>query len=447
MDIKRNHAIVFFSILLVLIALVFVISNLYFQTSSGVVQIFPRNATESSRQVTDANNRFALDLYSNITKNPGMENRNVFFSPLSISSSMVVAYEGARGETADEIRGVFYFPKDKETLRQGYNTVLNDGGKDSQGNIFSIVNALWVEKSSPLSSEYAGMARKEYMANLTILDFNSNPEGSRQTINTWVESETKGKIHSMIPERGIDSSTSLVITNAIYFSGSWVHPFDRGSTYDSNFSVNPDQTVRVAMMRNHGPESSFGYMDTEKSNTNMTMRLIGAFTGKFTDVNPDSFQMIELPYQHVSGKNLSMLVILPMNNITLVENSLTPEKLNQSRNELVPIRIEVYMPRFIFETQSDLTNTLSRMGMRTSFSPSADFSGIDGTKGLYISKDFHNTFIDVNEEGTTAAAATSIVVTQGLEPRFIADHPFIFIIQERETGNIIFMGRVIDPNN
>jgi serpin B len=214
--------------------------------------------------------------------------------------------------------------------------------------------------------------------------------------------------------------TRLVLTNAIYFKGNWLKQFDEGNTREQDFRVNPEKTVKAQMMSIMG--DAFNYTASK------------------------DLQILELPYE---GEDLSMLVLLP-NEGTLdsLEASLTLENLAKWRNNLREQQIDIHIPKFKFETKYDMGNTLKNMGMPTPFIPDeADFSGMDGTKKLYIGFVIHQGFVEVNEKGTEAAAATAVgMVETCVSPSFYADHPFIFLIQDNESGNILFMGRVTDPS-
>lgn len=415
----------------------------------------PQTATENEKSVAEANNQFAFDLYSNISRNPEYADRNIFFSPFGISTSMAMVYEGARGDTADEIRSVFHFPHESDAMKQGYMDIFSDMPRDSQGDVLFIANGLWTEKSYPFLPDYIQNVKQYYSAKASNLDFVYNPEESRMKINGWAETNTKDKIHNLIPEGKITPWTRLVSTNAIYFSGTWEQPFDKSLTKDAVFFTEGNESVRVSMMHVNGiSHYKFNYMITEdnpryRNSIDMYMSDFRERWYQLYNATDDSFQMIELPYKCISGKETSMLIILPMGtNFTAFENSFDARTLAESKEKLQPDNVHVSMPKFTFETEYDLNDTLMAMGMQTAFdSSAADFSGMDGTTNLFLSDVLQKTYIDVNEEGTIAAAASASGVTQGIDPYFSANHPFIFIIQERETGNIIFMGRVINPNN
>jgi serpin B len=376
----------------------------------------------SAKNVTDANNRFAFDYYSLLANDPTNGESNIFFSPFSLSSAFAITCDGARGDTADEIRSVFHFPKDDAARRQEFaniSAIMNRN--DNTTHLYS-ANALWAEKTYPFLPEYISTAQQYYAANVTNLDFINNADDSRNRINTWVEERTNNKIRDFIRSGGINPSTRLVITNAIYFNGKWEKPFDEGETDEYQFSITPGKTVRVPMMQRG---DTFAYTETSR------------------------IQMIELPYKHGNGKDLSMIVILPKHETLVgVENSLNGEMLSDLEHKLNDTKMVVSLPKFKLETRYELPKALKTMGMPTAFAPGADFSGMDGTKRLFIDNVVHKAFIEVDEEGTEAAAASGVYLTMSSDysPVFRADHPFLFLIQDKETGTILFLGRVVNPN-
>ncbi len=386
-------------------------------------------ASESGKKVVQANNQFALELYSRLISDPGQAGENIFFSPWSISSALAITYEGARGMTAEEIQSVFHFPTDTATRQTGFyeiSTGLNRGGS---GYTLRTANALWAEKTYPFLPSYTSIARSSYSAHVTNLDFIGNAEPSRETINRWVADQTANKIQDLLPEGSIDKSTRLVITNAIYFKGTWDEQFEKENTIEEDFRITPSQTVRVPMMRRTDRDAKYWYAET------------------------DTLQVLGMPYAHKDGKDLSMFVLLPRDDdLNAVEISLTPGIVSELQQALVYQQVKVYFPKFRLETDYRLSDTLKKMGMPIAFTEAADFSGMDGTGGLFIDDVFHKAFVDVNEEGTEAAAATAVAMTLAYHmdyepvPVFRADHPFIFLIQDDDTGNILFMGRVVNPN-
>jgi serpin B len=398
-------------------------------TTPVETQEVPGQNAHAEKSVVEANTRFALDLYSHIRRDPGYATGNLFFSPFSISSALAITYEGARGTTADEIQSVFFFPKDDAARRQGFEQLFQDINRGNGRYVLKTANALWAEKTYPFLPDYMHTARVYYSANATNLDFRYQPEDSRLTINRWVEDQTNHRIRDLIPQGVIDALTRLVITNAVYFKGTWVKQFDQNETTEESFAVAPGHTVPVQMMVRTDKDAIFNYTETE------------------------NLQVLEMPYAKDGGKQLSMLILLPKgNDLTPMEDSLTVQRLKELRNALRSQRVRVAFPKFTMETKYRLPTILASMGMPTAFTNKADLSGMDGTQDLYIRDVIHQAFVEVNEEGTEAAAATAVVIAiKAIQdevpvPVFRADHPFIFLIQDNDTGNILFMGRVMNPN-
>ncbi len=376
---------------------------------------------EDTGSVVDANNQFALDLYSKYKSEEG----NVFFSPYSISTALAMTYEGAKGQTAEEMQSVFHFPKDDSERRLGYAGLYNELNKKDKEYKLSTTNALWAQQDYYFLDEYFEAVEEYYGGKVTNLDFIKNAEKSRIIINDWVEDKTNDKIKDLIPSGVINSMTKLVLTNAIYFKGEWAKQFDKDNTSDQDFKITSDKVVKIPMMQCAYDETEFNYAEN------------------------DELQILELPY---FGGDLSMLVLLPKDDIKTFENSITVERLTRWKKVLREQEVNVFIPRFKFETKYFMADTLKEMGMPTAFSDSADFSGMTGKQDLFISAVIHQAFVEVNEEGTEAAAATAVVMELKsiAEPEpipiFRADHPFVFMIQEKETGSILFMGRVSDPS-
>lgn len=370
--------------------------------------------------VAEANNQFALDMYRKYKDKEG----NIFFSPYSISTAVAMTYEGARGETAAQIKDVFNYPED-ETLRAGSRAIYDEINKEDKEYKLHTANALWAEQDYSFLDEYFKTVGTYYDGQVRNMDFKNQPDKSRVEINDWVEDKTEDKIKDIIPQGAINPLTRLVLTNAIYFKGSWVTQFNETLTQDKEFRT-PAGNVDVKMMERTDDEAEFNYFE-----------------------DPDT-QVIELPY---SGEELSMLIILPKESMEQVETGLDPAKITEWKEALEKQRVDLYLPRFKFETKYMLKDTLVEMGMPLAFrAGEADLSGMDGSHDLYITSAIHQAFVEVNEEGTEAAAATAIVVgitsvmpDQQQIPVFRADHPFIFLIQQKDTGNILFMGKVNDP--
>ncbi len=381
---------------------------------------------EGKTSLINANNQFALEFYSHLKdKESG---KNIFFSPYSISTALSMVYEGAREETAREIESVFHFSTDGSVRRSSTAAIYNELNKNQSDYILSTANALWAQKDYPLLDELTKVVSEYYGGQLSNLDFINEAEKSRTTINSWIEDETRGKIKDALKPGMLNALTRIILANAIYFKGSWQMAFDEGDTQKEDFHVSGSETVKADMMRLTGEE--FPYTETER------------------------LQVLEMPYK---GDNLSMLVLLPKNkDMPSLEQALDISQLQGWRNQLKKQEVDVYIPKFQFKTEYRLNEQLKEMGMPLAFTPpsgnsGADLSGFTGNRDLFISFVQHLAFIDVNEEGTEAAAATVV----GIEltsapidrtPVFRADHPFIFLIQEKKTGHILFMGKVANPN-
>ncbi|NLI56335.1 serpin family protein [bacterium] len=398
-------------------------------TAATLLFLYPYNPTqppksddtgwseEGTQEVIDANNQFALELYTELSKN-GKE--NIFYSPYSIFAALGMTYEGAKGETKDEIKSVFHFPEDS-ILRPNFAKIYNDINKNEEDYELRTGNALWVQKDYPFLEDYINIVEKYYGGKASNLDFVKETEKSRQTINSFIEEQTNGKIKDLIPKGVLDYLTRLVLTNAIYFKGTWQWEFNPKDTEEIDFKITPTDIVKVPMM----------YMKPEKA--------------KFNYADLEDLQIIELPYK---GEKISMLILLPKDNLEDIQ-PLTIEKLKEWKSQMKKETLdEIYLPKFEFDTKYFMKEILSDMGMPTAFGMDADFSGMDGTKSLYIKEVIHQAYVKVDEKGTEAAAATGVVMNfTSLMPKnvFRVDHPFIFIIQQNDTGNILFLGKVNDP--
>ena len=369
-------------------------------------------------EVVKANNQFAFDLYSELEKT---ENENIFYSPYSISAALAMTYEGAKTQTADEMKSVFHFPE-SNTLRSNFAVIYNDINKKTNAYELRTGNALWVQQDYPFLEEYMSRVEKFYGGKAANLDFVKETEQSRQTINSFIEEQTNDKIKDLIPQGFLDSMTRLVLTNAIYFKGTWEWEFDKSDTHEQDFKITPANVVKTPIMYMKNEKAKFNYADTE------------------------DLQILELPYK---GEKISMLILLPKENLDSIEPILTAEKLEEWKSKMQETKLDaIYLPKFEFDTKYILNENLKNLGMPTAFSMAADFSGMDGTDWLYISRVIHQAFVKVDEKGTESAAATAVVMrdkSMSTTKIFKADHPFIFLIQEKDTGNILFIGRVVNP--
>jgi serpin B len=370
------------------------------------------------QEVVRAGNQFAFKLYSELVKT---ETGNIFYSPYSIFSALAMTYEGARGKTAEEMKTVFSFPE-SNVLRPNFAALYNRINEASKDYELRTGNALWTQKDYPFLEDYLKIVEEYYGGKAAVLDFINKAEESRQTINTFIEEQTNHKIKDLIPPGVLDELTRLVLTNAVYFKGDWKIAFNESLTMEEDFWITSDRSIKVQMMH---------------MKPNETMR--------FNYADAGDVQIIELPYK---GEKISMLIILPKN-LEAAESSLTLEKLNEYKAKMKEEKLdEICLPKFELETKYFMRQTLSALGMPSAFSGAADFSGMTGRRDLFISEVIHQAYVKVDEEGTEAAAATAVIMELTAIPEtkvFRADHPFIFIIQENETGIVLFMGRVVNP--
>ncbi len=368
--------------------------------------------------VVKGNNEAALDLYGRLRKQEG----NLFFSPFSISTALAMTYAGARGETADQMADVLRFGLEQGRLHPAFAALVEDlqAAKEKKGYELSVANALWGQEGFEFLADFLGLVRESYGAGLNEVDFKGAAEEARKTINAWVEKQTRDKIKDLIKPGVLGALTRLVLTNAIYFKGDWASQFDPKRTADAPFTLAGGDKVNVPMM---SQKAEFGYMDG------------------------DGFQALELPYV---GEELSMVVLLPAaGGVKALEDRLTPENVAAWTKGLGKVELTVFLPKFKMTWQTELAPVLGAMGMGDAFSAArADFSGMTGRKDLFISNVIHKAFVEVNEEGTEAAAATAVVMKLTAVARplvFRADHPFLFLIRDTRSGGILFMGRVMNP--
>ncbi len=374
---------------------------------------------ESIAQVVSGNNEFAFELYSKLREKHG--NENVLFSPYSISTALAIAHEGAAGTTSEQMLGTLNLPEDGMARNSSFASIYNSLNRKGKQYELYTANALWAQKDYPFSEEYVALVKKYFGASAQNLDFINEAEKSAQAINSWAEKNTNGKIKQIV-SKDMLSGIRLVITNSVYFKGQWATQFDKSKTKEEDFETSPGNKIKVQMMSTGEGEQKYKYAETE------------------------DLQAIELPYK---GKELSMFILLPKeNDIAGLENSLTEEKFSDIKESMYETEIPVKIPRFKFDADYSLGDDLQQMGMQEAFLDSANFSVMDTLKGLKIGFVVHKAVIEVNEEGTEAAAVTAVgmMTTSVREPLiFRADHPFVFVIQDNKTGSILFIGKIIDP--
>ncbi len=399
---------------------------------------------EGERAIVEGNNNFALQLYANLKAREG----NLFFSPYSISTALAMTYAGARGQTETQMARVLRFPMEpykaldtdnqgrpfyrmerrpmsRERIAAAFGSLQKSLTAESRkGNYeLSVANALWGQKDYGFLQEFLELIKINFEGGLNEVDFIRAAESARRTINTWVGQKTKDKIKNLIPKGVLNGLTRLVLTNAIYFKGNWASQFKKDRTKDAQFTLAGGEKVDVPMMNQ---TADFNYMETE------------------------DFQGLELPYM---DNELSMIILLPkrVGSLAEFEKTLTSKNFSQWLSKLRKRKVIVSVPKFKMTSQFRLADVLKSMGMTDAFVPDvADFSGMNGKKDLFIWAVIHKAYVDVNEEGTEAAAATGVVV--GVTsvgptkiPVFRADHPFLFLIRDNRSGSILFIGRVMNP--
>ncbi|MBE9513277.1 MAG: serpin family protein [Chloroflexi bacterium] len=373
------------------------------------------------------NSTFALDLYQQLRAGDG----NLFYSPYSISLALAMTYAGASGETEEQMANALHFNLPKDRLHPAFNSLdielakRGEGvkGKDGEGFRLNIVNAIWGQKDYKFLASFLDTLAENYGAGLRILDFAKAPEESRININDWVSEQTEGKIEDLIPQGLIDQLTRLVLTNAIYFNAAWAFPFNEDATSDGTFHLLNGDEVIVPMMRQ---TESLGYAEG------------------------DNYQAIELPYD---GRELSMLILLPRaGQFEAFEGSLDAQRLDEIIGSMEYREVALTIPKFEFESDFMLGETLAAMGMPDAFLWGvADFSGMTGNRDLFIGDVIHKAFVSVDEAGTEAAAATAVIMPTAMPPgeepvEVTVDHPFLFLIHDIQTGAILFVGCVVNPS-
>jgi serpin B len=365
------------------------------------------------------NNTFAVDLYRQLSHTEG----NLFLSPYSIYTALAMTSAGARGQTEQQMMNQLHFPPRQELLQSMAQIIrsMKERGAKKEYQLNS-ANALWGAKDSPFKADFLRVAKEYYGADLTNLDFARDPEGCRQAINRWAEKETNDKIRDLITSGILSSETRLVLTNAIYFKADWVSRFDKSLTSVEDFRVLSNQTTKVHMMNG---TRHYAYLET------------------------DTFQALQMPY---AGNDLALVALLPKkDDLAGLDEKLSTELIDSTIAKLAEQDVEVKFPKFKSTSQFELVPALKSLGLTLPFGPDADFSGMSA-KPLLLTKVIHKAFVDINEEGTEAAAATAVIATRGGPPEtphppvFRADHPFIYMIRDLRTGTILFMGRLSDPS-
>jgi serpin B len=373
--------------------------------------------------VVDGNNEFAVALYGKLRSQSG----NLFFSPESVSTALAMTYAGARGDTASEMAKTLRFTLPPDQLHPAMGALLEGLNASHDGYQLRVANALWAQQDYKFRDDFLKLTESDYGAGLNQVDFRGATEVARLTINQWVEQKTENKIKDLLKPGVLSPATRLVLTDAIYFKADWQTQFHKEATTVEDFHLAPAQTIKAPLMHK---------------------------TGGYNYFNGGTFQIVEIPYK---SRDLSMIIFLPkdVDGLSAFEQSLTASNMQKWLSQLKPVsRVIVTFPKFKVTQQFELGGVLGAMGMPSAFKlGAADFSGMTGNRELFISAVIHKAFVDVDEAGTEAAAATAVAMV-GMAMRapdptppteFRADHPFVFLIRDNRSGSILFMGRVTDP--
>ncbi|KAM6185424.1 serpin B6-like [Rhynchocyon petersi] len=375
--------------------------------------------------LSEANGTFALKLFKKLGEH---NSKNQFFSPLSISSTLAMVYMGAKGNTSTQISQALSLEKcrgNSEDVHQGFQSLLTEINKADAKYLLRTANRLFGDKSCDFLSTFKDSCHKFYQAEMEELDFVNATEESRKHINTWVADKTEGKIRELLSSGALDPMSNLVLVNAIYFKGNWDNQFDKQNTKEMPFKISKNEQKPVQMM-------------FKKS------------TFKITYIGEIFTQILVLPYVK---KDLNMIIMLPDEKVELrtVEKEITYEKFMDWINPemMDEEEVQVYLPKFKLEENYDMEDVLQSLGITDAFDQGrADFSGMSSKRDLYLSKVVHKSFVEVNEEGTEAAAATAAIMMMRcarIVPEFRADHPFIFFIHDTKINSILFCGRFASP--
>uniref|UniRef100_A0A673W2U3 Leukocyte elastase inhibitor n=1 Tax=Salmo trutta TaxID=8032 RepID=A0A673W2U3_SALTR len=402
-----------------------------FKRTECISKLFTRREAEPTDQsstmasLSSSNTAFALELYRTLGQtNTG----NVFISPFSISSALAMVYLGAKGDTAAQMAKVLSFNLTKD-VHTDFQTLNGDINSPSASYILKLANRLYGEKTCNFLTEFLESTHKFYHADMKAVDFLGAAEETRGQINGWVEQQTANKIKDLLKPGTVSVMTRLALVNAIYFKGNWLNRFDQKDTKEMPFKLNQNESKPVQMMHQM-KKFPFNYV-------------------------PDyNLQIVELPY--VDGE-LSMFVLLPeeatdgSDPLVKLERELTMEKLDEwtSRDNMdTGTEVIVHLPKFKLEEDYELNEPLTQLGMKDVFEGGrADLSGMNGEGGLFLSTVAHKAFVEVNEEGTEAAAATAGIISFCMirEEHFTADHPFLFFIRHNKSKSILFLGRFSSP--
>jgi serpin B len=395
--------------------------TIMFLALTAPISVLATEAQPDVGSLVRDNTEFALDLYGKLAAKDG----NLVFSPYSISVALGMTYAGARGTTEKEMAAALHFSLSQSELHPAFEKLTRQM-KDSErdGIRLSVANAIWPQKGAPLLNDYLSLVKQHYGVQITALDYCNARDSACETINSWVKDKTENRITGLLRPSDLSDRTRLVLVNAVYFKGKWALPFTADITQPMPFRISSDRTIQAPMMKR---KMECRYADLPE------------------------LDIVELPY---ADGSVSMIVLLPKtpDGIQSLERELSAGRLTEWQRALKRLEVFVLLPRFKATCKFGLNAPLASMGMADAFSDTrADFSGMDGQPHrLAISTVVHQAFVEVNEDGTEAAASTAVAMAATAvlaKPRvFCADHPFVFLIQEKRTNSILFVGRLCDPS-
>ncbi len=383
-------------------------------------ETIPALLSDEGKQVVSGMNDFGVDLYRSLSSEPG----DLFFSPVSISTAFGLARAGASGATAAEIDQVLNVPMGLKNANTAVRNIQDSLSLNVQGRVLSVNNALWVQKDLALRPEYVDLIRKNYASRLNRVDYVIDPDGSRSAINNWVLKQTHGRVRELIQPSQITKDTRVQLINTAYFKAAWLAEFMPDETKPEDFFRRDGSKIKRPLMRQ---------------------------TGWFSIVAGENIQAISLGYY---GNETEMVVMLPdsKDGLAALERRLSPSWLGGWLTKLANTQgreVTLMLPKFKLEQRRELTEKLIGMGLKTAFTVSADFTAMSAEQDIKLESVVHQVYLDVDEKGSEAAAASDIGMAAAADagpppppPKiFRADHPFIFLIRDKRTGVILFMGR------
>jgi len=394
------------------------------QSSTTLKAGVPRDVADPALAETPAAaiNAFGLDIYMHMAEAEG----NVVFSPTSIALALGMARAGARGQTANEMDAVLHELATDENAAAlnsldaalAERTIVDEDGDPPRSVTLRIANASFAQRGMLIVDGYLDALAARFGAGLELVDYRTDPEAARSAVNDWVAGQTEDKIPQILPPDSVRTDTRLILVNAIYLNAAWRQPFEKEATRPGPFTLEDGTTVEVPIMRG---THNLGY------------------------AAGNGWRAVELPYV---GGSLALTMIVP-DDMSAFESRLTPELVAGVTEALTGQTVELAFPRFQLETNVGLAPVLAAIGMPTAFGSAADFSGITTEGPLFITEVVHQANIDVDEEGTEAAAATAVLAAEGAMPEepvaMTIDRPFLFVLRDIPTGAILFLGRVTDP--